>query len=241
MTAQSVAELISSGYPDLKILLASMNGRKSDEYIREALSGIDTMKLHIDNKTMSGADFLRTCTHKGRFYILGGISNEMEERYYSPSMVQYLLEEIAPEFDIVIADTGNVLDNGLAVGTLSISAEIFLILTQQESAIKRYEKNRSIIDALEIGISAYVINKYFEEDPYGINYIADRMEVEKEKIWKLNSADYSRQAEIEYKTLLEYKNEAYMQGITGIANYILIKNGFAEIKSQRKSRWKSFI
>ncbi|HYE67065.1 MAG TPA: hypothetical protein VEA58_00555 [Anaerovoracaceae bacterium] len=241
MISQSVAEIISAHHPNLRILLIAMNGRESTEYIRETPVGIDSMKFHIDNKMSTGEDFLKTCTHKGNFYIMAGISNETEERYYHPEMAKYLLEEVAPEFDLVFADCGNELDNGLAVGTLSVSEEVLLVASQQESVIRRYEKNRKILDDLGIGISVLIINKYYEQDPFGLPYIASRLEIEKEKFLKVESAGYSRQAEIDYKTLLEYKNEGYLQDIIAVANNILNKNGIKEIQRQRKSRWKSFI
>jgi cellulose biosynthesis protein BcsQ len=241
MTAQSVAETISFYHPNLKILLAAMNGRESSEYVRELPVSIDSMKFHIDNRMIDADDFLKTCTHKGNFYIMAGISNEAEARYYHPDMAGYLLEEVAPEFDLVITDAGNELDNGLTVGALSLSEEVFLIVTQQESALRRYEKNRKLLEDLGVGVAAFIINKYYEQDPYGLSYLSDRLETGKEKLYKVDSAGWSRQAEIEGKTLLEYKNETYILDIIVLANLILNKTGFAEIRRQRKSRWKSFI
>lgn len=241
MVSQSVAEAISASYPNLRILFIAMNGRESTEFVREAPASIDTMKFYMDNKMVSGEDFLKTCTHKGNFYIMSGISNETEARYYHPAMGEYLLEEAAPEFDLVIADSGNELDNGLAVGTLAVSGEIYLLITQQETILKRLERNRKILDDLEFVISKYIVNMYFEQDPYGISYIAERIGIEKERLFKIDSAGYSRQAEIDCKTLLEFKNESYQKDIAVLANDILKKCGFAEIQRQRKSRWKSFI
>lgn len=241
MVSQSVAETISAHHPNLKILFIGMNGRESSEYFMETPVSIDVMKFHIDNRMVDGGDFLKTCTHKGNFYIMAGISNETEARYYHPDMAKYLLEEAAPEFDLVIADCGNELDNGLAVGALAQSEEIFLIAAQQESALRRYERNRKVLEELGIGISKYIVNKYFEQDPYSISYIANRLEVEKDRVMRICSAGYSRQAESDCKTLLEFKNEDYQRDVAVLANEILKKNGFAEIQRQRKSRWKSFI
>jgi hypothetical protein len=241
MTAQSVAETISSHHPNLKILLTAMNGRESCEYVKELPVSIDAMKFHIDNKMVSAEDFLKTCTHKGNFYMMAGISNETEIRYYHPGMAVYLLEEIAPEFDLVIADAGNELDNGLAVGALSLSEEVFLVVTQQESVLRRYEKKAKLLDDLGVGIAASIINKYYEQDPYGLPYLSERLETGRESIFKVDSAGWSRQAEIDNRTLLEYKNETYTLDIIALANHILSKAGLAEIKRQRKSRWKSFI
>lgn len=241
MTAQSVAETIIANQPNLKILLIAMNGRDSSEYTRESPVSIEGLKIHIDNKMINGEDFLKSCTHKGNFYFMAGIINEMEERYYHPEMAKYLLEEIAPEFDLIIADCGNVLDNGLAVGTLSLAGEIYLLATQQETVIRRYERSRKVLEDLGIGISAFIINKYDEQHPYGLQYIANRLELDKEKLLKINTAYYYRQAEIDSKTLLHYKNDAYSTDIITMANMILNKVGLNVIQRQRKSRWKSFI
>ncbi|HWQ78920.1 MAG TPA: hypothetical protein VN381_08885 [Anaerovoracaceae bacterium] len=241
MVAQSVAEIISESNPGLKILLIAMNGRESAEFFREAPAGVDTLKFHIDNRMISGEDFLKSCTHRGNFYIMAGISNEAETRYYHPDAAKYLLEEIAPEFDLVIADSGNELDNGLAAGTLTVSGEVLFVTTQQESAVRRYERNRKLFDDLGVDISLFIINKYYQQDPYDVSYLAGRMEAGKGKFLKIDSAGYSRQAETDYRTLLEYKNEVYRQDVTAAANYILNQAGLPEIQRQRKSRWKSFI
>ncbi|MEL7655375.1 MAG: hypothetical protein AAGU75_05645, partial [Bacillota bacterium] len=119
---------------------------------------------------------------------------ELEQRYYYPDMAKYLLEEIAPEFDLIIADGGNELDNGLAVGTLAVSEEIYLLLTQQETIVRRYVKNKEILDDAGLTVSAFIINNYYEQDPYSLSYLSSRMEIAKERLWKLDSAAYSRQA-----------------------------------------------
>lgn len=241
MTAQSVAEIIAANLPDLKILWIAMNGRESSDYFREAPVTIDSMKIHIDNKMISGEDFLKTCTHKGNFYIMAGVSNETEARYYYPDMAIYFLEEVAPVFDLVLADCGNDLDNGLAIGTLCESEEILMVATQQETALRRYETYRKLMDDLNLSISKYIINKYCEQDPYGLSYLAERLEIVRDKLVKIELSYYSRQAEIDKKTLLDFKNEAYSHDIAAVANEILRKTGFSEIQKQRKSRWKGFI
>ena len=241
MISQSVSEIIASNHPNLKLLQIAMNGRESAEYFREPPAGIDSMKFHIDNKMVSGEDFQKTCAHKGNYYILSGISNESEARYYHPDMATYVLEELASEFDLIIADGGSELDNGLSIGALSVSEEVILVATQQESAISRFEKSKKIMEELGIDTAAFVINKYYGQDPYSLSYISERLEVSREKLMKVDAADYSRQAEIDRKTLLDYRNEAYLSDIRNAANHILVRCGLPEIRKQRKSRWKSFI
>jgi hypothetical protein len=241
MIAQSVAETIAGKSQNRRILYLSLNGRESTEYVREAPASIDTIKNHISNKMINGRDFLRTCKCMNNLYMLAGISNELEERHYYPEMSIYLLEEVSPEFDIVIADCGNNIDNGLAVGALTVSKEILYVITQQESVLKRCEKLNETYRSLGLEIAAYLANKYDEQDPYSLTYLADRLHVEKEHLWKIESAGYARQAEMEYKTLLEYKNEKFIKDILEISNHILNKSGYEIIEKPRKSKWKSFI
>lgn len=241
MVAQSVAEMITSQNKNLKVLFISLNGRESTEYVREAPITIDAIKMHIDNKMISCPDFLRSSKYFDNFHILAGISNEIEERYYYPETARYLLETVTPEFDVVITDSGNEIDNGLAIGALTISKNIYLILTQQESILRRFERLKGIYEELGISFNTFVINKYYDQDPYSIEYIADRIQIEKGCILRVESTGYSRQAEIDYKTLIEYKNDKYTRDIINISNNILNKSGFSEIKRQRKKKWKSFI
>ncbi len=241
MVSQSVAEALSAGHTNLKILFAAMNGRASTDYIREAPVGIDSLKFHMDNRMISGEDFIKTCTHKGNLYLLAGVANEMEAHYYYPDTAKYFLEEVSPEFDLVVADCGCDLDNGLALGAMSLSEEVFLISAQQETALRRYERNRDLFEELGIGISSLIVNKYDPQDPYGLPYITDRLEMDKDYVWKVEACGQARQAEIDGKTLLEYRNEAYYLDIAAVSNKILRKCGLAEIKRQRKSRWRSFI
>ena len=241
MTAQSVAELISADNPDLKLLFISMHGRQGSDYMKDAPVSIDSMKFHLDNKIFSGEEFLKTCTHKGNFYMMSGITNELEQRYYHPEMARYLLEEAAPEFDLVIADTGSEIDNGLSVGALSVSESVLFLLSQQESSVRRYEKNRKLLEELGIAISVYVVSKYSEDDPFTLAYLSTRLNIDRERLRKISSAANDRLAEIEQKTLLEYKNEMYCSDITCIANSILNKSGFREIQKKRKNKWMSFI
>lgn len=240
MLTQSIAKLMADENPEIRILQISLNGREGAEYVRETPPCIDTLKISIDNKMINGSDFLRLCKQKENYYMLAGITNELEERFYYPETAEYLLKEIAPEFDLIFADSGNEIDNGLAIGALSLSENNFLILTQQETMMKRYERMRRIYNGLHINFPYFIVNKYNQDDPYDLNYIARRMEMENQAFYTVQSAGYARQAEIDYKTLLAYKNDKYARDILQIANDILDRSGFPEIK-KRKSKWKSFI
>lgn len=238
MIAQSVSEIISRENRELKVLFASLNGRESIEYVREAPPFIDSLKMHLDNHMINEQDFLKTCQYSENLYRLAGLSNEQEERYYFPDTTRYLLETVASEFDIIIVDSGNKIDNGLAVGALSVAKEVLLVLTQQETALRRFEKTKEIYAGLGFQLSTYIINKYQDMDPYSIKYIKERLDIPEHSIYNVESAGYSRQAEIDNKTLMEYRNDKFTQDIINIANYILLESGYREIKKRGKTNGK---
>lgn len=241
MISQSVAEHISNSYPDLKVLFMTLNGRESAEYVRETPQTIEGIKIHIDNKILDNETFKRSCKKTESLYMLAGILNESEERFYYPDTVRYLLDSVIPEFNIIIIDSGNEIDNGLAFGSLVSTNNRFLLISQQESVIKRWEKLRTIYEKLGISFENYIINKYYEEDPYGLSYIADRLELSKSSLVKVEGVHYARRAEMDYKTLLEYRNDKYNENIEEISNLILNRIGRAINKKQRKNKWISFI
>ncbi|WP_027398256.1 hypothetical protein [Anaerovorax odorimutans] len=241
MISQSVAEYISNNYDDLKVLFMTLNGRESTEYIKDIPETIEGIKIHIDNKMLRIEDFKRACKITDSLYILAGITNELEKRYYYPDTVSYLLSAVASYFEVIIIDSGNEIDNGLAVGSLSSTDNKFLIITQNESTLKRWERMKPIYNKLEIYFNRFIVNKFDNKDPFSLNYIMQRFELLKPNMLKVERTDYDRQAEMDYKTLLEYRNEKYNHDIEELSNIILTKIGKPIKKKQRKNIWRSFI
>ncbi|MEG1584940.1 MAG: hypothetical protein RR361_07815, partial [Anaerovorax sp.] len=201
MISQSIAEYLSNEYKELKVLFITLNGRESAEYVNEAPESIEGIKNHLDSKMIEDIDFTRVCKKRDNFYMLTGIKKEEEQRDYYPHMATYLLETVTQTFDIVIADSGNELDNGLAIGALSATVNRFLVMTQQEAILYRWERNRMTYERLGIDFDRYIINKYYEQDPYDVSYIGKRLNLLQEQFLKVAFAGYGRQAEMEYKTL----------------------------------------
>lgn len=242
MTAQSVAELIASQNPNVSVLFISLNGRKNSEYVKEEVKTIDEFKLQLDSKMLISKDFLRDCRHNKNFYFLAGLSNEQDERYYFPDSAKYLLESISNSFELIIADTGSELDNGLALGGMTIAARKYLVLSQLESNLSRYEKMAPWFERAQVKFDGFIINKFCEEDAYSLKYIIERLYFNKEETFKIHTVSYERQAEIEHKTLMKFKTDNYIEDVTAIANNILEVVGLPQIKLQRKNKlWKNFI
>lgn len=242
MVAQSVAELIASQNSNINVLFVSLNARKNCEYVKEEVKTIDEFKLQLDSQMLICKDFVRECRHKGNLYILAGLSNEQEERYYFPDSAKYLLESVESSFEIIIADTGSELDNGLALGGMLIAAKNYLVLTQLESNLCRYENRAPWFEKAEVKFGGLIVNKFYKDDPHTLKYIIERLYYDKEKTFRVQAAGYDRQAELEHKTLMEFKTDSYLEHITIIANDVLERAALPQIELQRKNKlWKSFI
>jgi len=241
MIAQSVAELIANERKDLKILLITLNGRKNAGYVKENIETIDNYRMQIDSKIIISKDFLGGTKRYENLHMLAGLIKESEERYYFPDSAAYLLEAVEDQFDIIISDTGSEIDNGLAVGGLLLSNNNYLILTQLESSLRRFEEQGERFSKANIIFEKYIVNKFEEKDPYTLQYIEKRLKLEKDMLMKVKNVDYGKQAEMEYRSLIEFRDDKYKSDIGMIANQILLKMGENEIDSRKKNKWKSFI
>lgn len=241
MVAQSVAEIIAGHNRDLKVLFLPMNGRESTEYTRSQAPSIDSIKTLMRNQMINRQDFLRICKIMNNLYMLAGITNELEERHYIPEMAIYLLEEVAPEFDLVIADCGNTPDNGLAAGALQSSCEVMYLITQQESILNRCEKRKELYHALGIKELFYLVNKYCSQNPYTLQYLEERLQIKKNTLQKIEASENAERAETDHKTLIEYHDDQYRQDVFAVANLILTKIGCEKMVLKRKFKWKNFI
>ncbi|NLP30833.1 MAG: hypothetical protein GX363_06880 [Clostridiales bacterium] len=240
MISQSVAELIADNLKDKKILFASLNGRLNDQYADHVGESIEGIKIYLDNKVLSTNELMESCKRTDNLYHIAGIDSIGVSRYYHPETAMYFLEAIEDCFDIIVVDSGNELDDGLAIGALEGIKEKFCIITQQESVLKRYEKLETIYKKLGISFNCVIINKYNTSNSYDLDYITNRLSISSEEIMKVEMTDLYLQAEMDCCTLIHYNDRNYINDIIEISNKIL---GLCNIDIclKRKRKWRSFI
>lgn len=241
MLAQSAAEIIASSMKELRILFVSLQGRPGTEYIREVGQTIDGLKIYLNNKVLPKDEVLRTCRKTENYYVLGGVKDPLESRRYFPDAAIYLLDTVAEDFDLIIADTGNNPDNGLTAGALQTAGLRYCVLTQQETALRRYEQMQPIYSMMELTFDQWVVNKFIFDDPYSLSLISKRLHIPADCLIPVDFAGYGREAEMDCKPLISYRNEKYISDIIDLANGILDKTGFPLIEKPRKNKWKAFI
>ena len=241
MVSQSVAEWIAKERKDCRVLFVSLNARPGTEYVDHAGQSMEALKLFLDNRLLSKKEVLRESKRTENLYFVAGVIDGKMARHFSPDAAVYFIDNMQEEFDIIIADTGNDLDNGLAVGALERITDRLLVLTQQESMLKRYERLKPVCDKLGFRFSRTIINKYISEDPYDFEYIAKRNRIPKTELLKVEQSVFARQAEMEYKTLLSYKDSRYKEDIAEIAGAVLEQCGIRGADAPKRKKWISFI
>jgi len=241
MIAQSIAEYIAEAAPASRILLLILNGRQNVQYLREDTAPIDNYKSRLESGVGISVSDIDKAEGFDNLFVISGVKKEEEKRFYMPSAVKLLLTNIADDFDIIISDTGSELDNGLAVGGLGEAKKTYMILSQNEATIRRYENQGVIYSKIGMKFDAVIINKYTEKDPYSSDYIKRRLDISDKEVYTVQLAETGRTAEMEYKTIKSLENGRYKRDIEMIAADI-IKDSDIEIKNEkRKMRWKDFI
>lgn len=234
MLAQSAAELLSQGRKDLKVLLVNLQGRYGTVYTSYTGESIERLRHHLDNRLVNKEELLDRCRCTENLYIIGGVSSIGEEQFYQPEMSAYLLSLLKGEFDIILADSGSEVGNGLALGALVMADEIFLVVTQQESVLRRYEKLKELYKKLKLSFPLIICSHFRDEDPYGKAYLARRLGVDKKAILTVAETDNGRLAEMERKTLMSYRGGLYQADVLAAANEILQRAGQPPMSRQKK-------
>jgi hypothetical protein len=241
MVALSVAEAAAESLPEKRVLFLALNGRESTEYVREGAESIDALKSRLESRLLGEEELLAHCLRIKNLSVLGGIAGEEEERYYMPEAASFLLDVAGRAFDLVVTDGGNRLDNGLAFGALLYDANRFLVLTQQETALTRWEKRKVLYERLGVMPKSYILNNYIEKDIYPADYVARRFAEERQRFHCVRFAQGGRQAEIERKTLWASAAEGFADDIASLAGALTGTDAGGSAPRKRRRRWKSFI
>ena len=96
-------------------------------------------------------------------------------------------------------------------------------------------------DGLSLVFDSIILNKYSERDPYTPGYIRKRLGFDTENFHTVSLATLGRQAEMEYRTIMNLNEDAFVKDIEKIAFSIMNSAGLGKSKEKRKSRWKGFI
>lgn len=241
MISQSVAEWIAGTRKELRILWIVCARGSGNEYADRIGESVEGLKGYLTNRVLKKEEVIESCRKTENFYMLGGVSSILEERYYSPEMTGYLLDCLRDEFDLIFADCGNDIDNGLSIGALQRGGVNILLTGQRESSLQRLDQLHQIYVRLKIEFNRVVVNFFREGDALSLDYIARRLKGRPQDCCSVRQSSYDRTAELEGKTLLFYRNSAFKEDIAHLSEWILQQYGMGEGEKRKRGRWKSFI
>ncbi len=238
MTAQSAAQCLSARYPRSNVLFLVLAGKQNSEYLRGKDTPIEKFKSRLDSGLPIRKSDLRPSETYSNLYVISGLTQELDERYYTPETAERLLTDMHSQFDVIIIDSGSRPDSGLVVGGLMCATKKYLVLAQSEAAMCRYERNSEIYRNMGLRFDRFIVNKYAEKDPYTVGYISKRLGVNKDMIATVVLSEIARRAEREYKTLFEYSNGRYAGDIRGIAGEIAAETGLESVCKEERQNGK---
>ena len=241
MIAQSVAEAIAGGGKTVRVFFAACNGRSGTEYFDSVGEWIENLRMSLENRVLSPVELMENCRRSENLYVLGGVGGILQDRRYRPEMISYLLELLEERIDLFIADCGSEMDHALAVGAMERADDRYCVLTQQESSLRRYEKLSKLYERMELPVSAFVLNKYEEEDPCSALYVEKRISAAPRVLYSVSAVPQAGRAEAEHRTLLSYGKGGYAEEIRLLANQILKDAGLPLLEKQRKGLWRNSI
>ena len=240
MTATELCRDLKKRMPDRSIVQLAMSAGSGCDYVKDDVYSIDDIRIHLDNHTLSASELRLMCRREKGAHMLGGIRNRIGSRNYFPEMAHYLIESLRTCFDLVICDTGNDPDNGLAIGALQCSGIRLMVLSQCESSIRAYEEKSWIYRRLGMDFDHIAVNKYFARDPYDLSYLSERLGMARESFITLRMAGYSRQAEMDRQTLSEYRNDQYESDLAKLTEILMRDLGYeAAGRGRRRHVWKT--
>ena len=241
MLAQSAAQLIASRRPDIDVLLLTLSGKRNAEYLCEESVTLDSLKTQLDSGIAIRKSAIRNQPPYNNLFVISGLSKEINERYYLPETAKRLIGDLSPQFKIIITDTGSRLDSGLAVGGLAAAAKRYFVLSQNEATLQRFERIYPVYRDMGLTFDKLIINKYYSKDPYNLEYIKKRLSVDEDRLITVSLSEAARKAEMEHRTLLEYRTSGFLKGAKKIADEIEKEAELGPPPERKRRNWKSFI
>lgn len=221
MIAQSVAEYIAENNKNQNVLLVHTESGTGDLYSPSVQESLESIRPYLAEKLIDTRSVTEKSRYKDNLYIINGPSKPGTSGLYHPDMAQYLFESLSESFDFVICDTGSEFEHGMCIGALFGADKVYVVTTQQEYAVRRYEWTRSFFEKVAIRPSAVIVNYY---SGYGLNtrkMISDRAGVAMDRIFCVRRSEYGQRAEEDNKTILSLRDRRFAKDIAIVAEDIL--------------------
>jgi len=220
MLAQCTAEKLAQDRPDLRVLLVHTESSSGDDYSPMLNESIERIGPYISDRILDIDEILDRAKIKDNLWIIGGIGDVCSASAFHPDMTVYFLNAIRPSFDVIICDSGSEINSGIALGALINADSVFIVLSQSGAAIARYRRFAELYRRLGLAIDCFIINRYERAAVFDRKSICAQLDLPQDCVITVRSSSYSQSAELDSKSLLNYRDGGFLKDICRIRSEI---------------------
>lgn len=230
-TVASIADYIVAE-SDAKVALIHMTGRLEDDYHSiDFNSSLDDVKNSLANNLISSSEINDVMAPKGdNLSIMPGIYRYYYKDEYNPEMMDYFLQMIEKEYDIVLVDGGSGAKSQFLYGALYHTKHRYLVIDQSARIVRRFMRDYiEILDNLRLNDFAIIVNKYIDDSNLLISpeEIADKLDHVVSAV--IPMSDNGLQAEYNRESLYNFNDRHYKKAIEVLGAAILEEQGFKTV------------
>ena len=216
MISQCAAEKLAQDRPDLKVLLVHTESASGDDYSPMLNESVERISPFISDRVLDIDEILERSRLRDNLWIIGGIGDVCAAASFHPDMAIYMLNALRDYFDVIICDSGSEVNSGVALGALLNADRIFMVLSQSGNTLSRYKRFELLYKRLGLSVDLYIINRYERSAVYDKNSICEKLMLPEDKVLTVRCSAYSDRAELDSKSLLNYRDSAFVKDIVRI-------------------------
>jgi len=225
MISLCVAQSIARMCPSLKVLLIYIESKSSEAYTPKIGESINRIWPYVNEQILDLEELEQKAKYEKNLSIIGGPGFADLDESFNEDGCQYLFSRCSDKYDIIICDTGSEITKALCLGSIRASDEVNIVLNQKENSLRKYEKESAFYEKMGISFSYYIINMYDKDNIYSKNYIIKRLDLSDEKTICIRDSGFGDIAEMQSKSLLEFKSTSFKRCIENMAKRIIADYG----------------
>jgi len=218
MISQCVAEALAEKYEDRNVLLVHTESNHGSDYFPQFSESMENIRPYLTGNLVDTEEVMEKARVSRNLSIIGGPTNSECSWDYRPDMTEFFLRALKDRYDYIVCDSGSELEHGLALGSMFAADIRCIVLGQNEMCLRRYEWMRPLYEKLNMFYGLYIINPYSRKNMYEKKYLAARLQLSTDKLITVRESSCGWRAEMEGKSLLNYKSKGYEKDINKLIN-----------------------
>lgn len=220
MICQSTAEYLAERYIEKKVLVIHAEASFGTDYSPCVSESMEHIRPYLAEKLIDVDSLCSKALWKKNIYVIAGPDIPGRSSDYFPAMSEYLIQVLMERFDFILCDCGAEIENGLALGAIESSDKTYLVMTQSEHAVRRYEWLKPLYRHIGIEPDGVVVNMFDRSSPYTKRYIGQRLGLDDAAMFSVKYSADGLKAETDEKSIYRFGDKGFCRGISYIAGDI---------------------